>query len=61
MFPVNVCVDCKDIDTGEKVANDDWRITSFEGKNINITKAGGIYHKVKLEDIVYPDTFKAAE
>ena len=61
MFPVNVSVDCRDIDTGEKVANDDWRITSIEGKNVNITKVGGIYNKVKLEDIIYPDTFKVAE
>ena len=61
MFPVNVSVSCKDIDTGEEVANDDWRITSIEGKNANITKVGGIYNKVKLEDIVYPDTFKVAE
>lgn len=61
MFPVNVSAGCKDIATGEKVANDDWRITSIEGKNVNITKVGGIYHKVKLEDIVYPDTFKVAE
>lgn len=60
MFPVNVSVDCKDIDTGEKVVNDDWRITSIEGENVNITKVGGIYNKVKLEDIVYPATFKVA-
>lgn len=61
MFPVDVSVDCKDVDTGEKVSNDDWRITSIEGENVNITKVGGIYNKVKLEDIVYPDTFKDAE
>lgn len=61
LFPVNVSVDCKDIDTGEKVADDDWRITSVEGKIVTITKVGGIDHKVRLEDIVYPDTFKSAE
>ena len=61
LFPVNVSVDCKDIDTGEKVADDDWRITSIEGKIVTITKVGGIDQKVRLEDIVYPDTFKVAE
>ena len=61
LFPVNVSVDCMDIDTGEKVDDDDWRITSVEGKIVTITKVGGIDRKVKLEDIVYPDTFKAAE
>ena len=61
LFPVTVSVDCKDIDTGEKVDDDDWRITSVEGKIVTITKVGGIDRKVKLEDIVYPDTFKAAE
>ena len=41
--------------------DNDWKITSIEGKNADIVKVGGICHKVKLEDIVYPDTFKAAE
>ena len=61
LFPVTVSADCKDIDTGEKVDDNDWKITSMEGEIITITKVGGIDHKVKLEDIVYPDTFKAAE
>lgn len=61
LFPVTVSVDCKDIDTGEKVADDDWRITSVEGKIVTITKVGGIDRKVRLEDIVYPDTSKALE
>ena len=61
LFPVTVTADCKDIDTGEKVDDNDWKITSIEGEIITITKVGGIDHKVKLEDIVYPDTFKAAE
>ena len=61
LFPVTVSADCKDIDTGEKVDDNDWKITSIEGKNADIVKVGGICHKVKLEDIVYPDTFKAAE
>ena len=61
LFPVTVSADCKDIDTGEKVDDNDWKITSIEGKIITITKVGGIDHKVKLEDIVYPDTFKGAE
>ncbi len=60
-FPVSVSDDCKDIDTGEKVVKDDWRITSIEGEHVNITRVGGIYNKVKLEDIVYPDTTKVAE
>ena len=41
--------------------DNDWKITSIEGEIITITKVGGIDRKVKLEDIVYPDTFKAAE
>jgi predicted small secreted protein len=61
LFPVTVSADCKDIDTGEKVDDNDWKITSIEGEIITITKVGGIDRKVKLEDIVYPDTFKAAE
>ncbi|WP_300774049.1 hypothetical protein [uncultured Acetatifactor sp.] len=61
LFPVTVSADCKDIDTGEKVDDNDWKITSMEGEIITITKVGGIDHKVKLEDIVYPDTFKGAE
>ena len=61
LFPVTVTADCKDIDTGEKVDDNDWKITSIEGEIITITKVGGIDHKVKLEDIVYPDTFKGAE
>ena len=61
LFPVTVSADCKDIDTGEKVDDNDWKITSMEGEIITITKVGGIDHKVKLEDIVYPDTFKAVE
>lgn len=61
LFPVTVSVDCKNIDTREKVTDDDWRITSIEGKIVTITKVGGIDHKVRLEDIVYFDTFKAAE
>ncbi len=61
MYPVNVSVDCKDIATGEKVDSDDWRITSIEGENVTITRVGGRDNKVKLEDIVYPDTFKVAE
>lgn len=36
LFPVTVSVDCKDIDTGEKVDDDDWRITSIEGKIVTI-------------------------
>ena len=60
LFPVTVSADCKDIDTGEKVDDNDWKITSIEGEIITITKVGGIDRKVKLEDIVYPDTFKAA-
>lgn len=43
------------------MADDDWRITSVEGKIVTITKVGGIDRKVRLEDIVYPDTSKAAE
>lgn len=60
-FPVSVSDDCKDIDTGEKVEKDDWRITSIEGELVNITRVGGRDNKVKLEDIVYPDTIKVAE
>ena len=61
LFPVTVSADCKDIDTGEKVDDDDWKITSFEGEIITITRVGGRDQKVRLEDIVYPDTYKAAE
>ena len=28
LFPVTVSADCKDIDTGEKVDDNDWKITS---------------------------------
>ena len=61
LFPVTVSADCKDIDTGEKVDDDDWKITSIEGEIVTITRVGGRDQKVRLEDIVYPDTFKAAE
>lgn len=61
LFPVDVSSDCKDVDTGEKVSSDDWLITSIEGEIVNITRVGGRSNKVKLEDIVYPDTFKAVE
>lgn len=61
LFPVTVSADCKDIDTGEKVDDDDWKITSIEGEIITITRVGGRDQKVRLEDIVYPDTYKAAE
>lgn len=61
LFPVNVSVDCKDVDTGEIVDSNHWLITSMEGEYVHITKVGGRGHKVKLEDIVYPDTCKITE
>lgn len=60
-FPVNVTDGCKDIETGEKVEKDDWRITSVEKEYVNIMRVGGRNNKVKPEDIVYPDTVKPAE
>lgn len=59
LFPVNVSDDCKDMDTEEKVEKDEWRITSFEGEYVTITRVGGRNNKVKPEDIVYPDTTMA--
>ena len=58
LFPVNVSDDCKDIDTGEAVEQDDWKITSIEGDCVDIVRVGGRSNRVKLEDIVYPDTDK---
>ncbi len=58
LFPVNVTDDCKDIDTGEKVEQDDWKITSIEGDCVDIDRVGGRYNRVRREDIVYPDTNK---
>ena len=58
LFPVNVSDDCKDIDTGEAVEQDDWKITSIEGDCVDIVRVGGRSNRVKLKDIVYPDTDK---
>ena len=58
LFPVNVSDDCKDIDTGEAVEQDDWKITSIKGDCVEIDRVGGRCNRVRLEDIVYPDTDK---
>ena len=58
LFPVDVSDDCKDIDTGEVVEQDDWKITSIEGDCVDIVRVGGRSNRVKLKDIVYPDTDK---
>ena len=58
LFPVDVSDDCKDIDTGEKVEKDDWKIEAIEGDYVKIFRVGGRTNRVKLEDIVYPDTDK---
>ena len=58
LFPVDVSDDCKDIDTGEKVEKDDWKIEAIEGDYVKIFRVGGRTNRVRREDIVYPNTIK---
>ena len=60
LFPVNVSDNCKDVETGENVGKDDWRITAIDGEYAAIVRVGERSNKVSVKDILYPSTAKTS-
>ena len=60
LYPVTVQKGCKDVETGKELMQYEYGLGEREGEYVRIGNEFGSF-KVKLEDILYPDTKKTTD